>query len=248
MTPLKSQPTDLFNLSLIGLIAISALSSLHAAPLPSAFGVWDRGETMDPKVYPFVKGTGCDADWSSVEKKPGVYDWSGMDAAMANVVKRKQSLYFSFEAGPKTPDWAYAKGVPKVVTDDQQHARKFPFYPYYLSPEYKMYYSRFITEVAKHIRGYPKEWQERIAFIQVKTGCTGDETPYKGKAQNPKYDLPKSSPEWRTFRLEAFALYAKLFDQTEPKISLMFGSITADSEDGGDGKSVEEGKWVEKGK
>jgi hypothetical protein len=107
-----------------------------------------------------------------------------------------------------------------------------------------MYYFRFITELAKHIRSYPKEWQERIAFIQVKTGCTGDECAYKGKATDPKYDLPKSSPEWRAFRLETFALYAKLFDQVEPKISLMFGSISGAEEDGGDGKWVEEGKWV----
>ena len=231
-------------LRLIGLIGISSFSTLHAAPLPSAFGVWDRGETMDPKVYPYVRGTGCDADWDSVEKQPGVYDWSAMDQAMENVVKNKESIYLSFEAGPKTPDWVYTKGVPKVVTDDKKHQGKFPYYPYYLSAEYKMYYQRFITEVAKHIRSYPKDWQKRIAFIQVKTGCTGDETPYKGKALNAKYELPKSSPEWRTFRLETFALYAKLFDRVEPKISLMFGSISGDSEDGGDGKNVEEGKWV----
>jgi len=130
------------------------------------------------------------------------------------------------------------------VTDDKMHAGKFPYYPYYLSPEYKRYYFRFLTEVAKHIRSYPKDWQERIAFIQIKTGCTGDECAYKGKPTNAKYDLPKSSPEWRTFRLETFALYAKLFDQVEPKISLMFGSISGDPEDGGDGKNVEEGKWV----
>jgi len=152
-------------LILITLICVGPFACLNAAPLPSAFGVWDRGETMDPAVYPFVKGTGCDANWESVEKQPGVYDWSEMDAAMDNVVKRKQSLYFSFEAGPKTPEWVYEKGVPKVVTDDTQHAGKFPHYPYYLSPEYKMYYFRFITELAKHIRSYPKEWQERIAFI-----------------------------------------------------------------------------------
>ena len=245
MTRSKLQAADKFIfLSLIGLIGLSALSSLNAAPLPSAFGVWDRGETMDPKEYPYVRGTGCDANWDSVEKKPGVYDWSAMDAAMESVVKHNESLYFSFEAGPKTPDWAYEKGVPKVVTDDKQHAGKFPFYPYYLSPEYKMYYFRFITEVAKHIRSYPKEWQERIAFIQVKTGCTGDECAYKGKPTDPKYDLPKTSPEWSAFRLETFALYAKLFDQVEPKISLMFGSISGAEEDGGDGKWGEEGKWV----
>lgn len=200
---------------------------------------------MDPKVYPFVKGTSCDAPWDEVEKQPGVYDWSAMDLAIEGVYKNKTSLYFSFEAGPKTPDWVYDKGVPKVVTDDTKHQSKFPCYPYYLSPEYKLYYTRFITEVAKHIRSYPKDRQERIAFIQVKTGCTGDETPYKGKALDHKYDLPKSSPEWRAFRLDTFALYAKLFDQDpDPKISLLFASIAGDDENGEEGKNPEEWQWV----
>jgi hypothetical protein len=231
-------------LSLIILIGLGSLSTSNAAPLPSSFGVWDRGGPMDPKVYPYVRGTGCDAPWDEVEKTPGVYDWSVMDQAVERAYKDKISLYFSFEAGPKTPGWVYEKGVPKVVTDNERHAGKFPHYPYYLSPEYKMYYHRFITEVAKHIRSYPKDRQERIAFIHVKTGCTGDETPYKGKALDPKYDLPKSSADWRSFRLETFALYAKLFDQVEPKISLLFGGITGDDDNGGEGKNPEEWKWV----
>ena len=229
---------------LIGLLVTCSSSVVKAEPLPSSFGVWDRGETQDPKEYPFIKGTSCDAPWDSVEKQPGVYDWSGLDRAIENVFKNKESIYLSFEAGPKTPSWVYSKGVPKVVTDDERHADKFPCYPYYLSPEYKMYYHRFLTEVAKHIRSYPIEKQERIAFIQVKTGCTGDETPYKGKALDPKYDLPRSSPEWKQFRLETFALYAQLFDKVEPKISLLFGNITGDGENGGEGKNPEEWKWV----
>ncbi|MCY2989755.1 MAG: T9SS C-terminal target domain-containing protein [Planctomycetota bacterium] len=230
--------------TLVTALLLAPLAELKAEPLPSSFGVWDRGETKDPKEYSFLKGTSCDAPWDSVEKQPGVYDWSAMDQAIETVYKNKTSLYFSFEAGPQTPNWVYEKGVPRVVTDDTKHKGKFPCYPYYLSPEYKTCYTRFITEVAKHIRSYPKDRQERIAFIQIKTGCTGDETPYKGKARDRKYDLPKSSPEWRGFRLETFALYAKLFDQgPDPKISLLFASITGDDEDG-EGKNPEEWKWV----
>jgi hypothetical protein len=40
-------------------------------------------------------------------------------------------------------------------------------------------------------------------------------------------------------------LYAKLFDQgPDPKISLLFGSITGDDDNGGEGKNPEEWKWV----
>jgi len=189
-------------ISLICLISTCYCSMVEAEPPTSAFGVWDRGETKDPHEYPFLKGTSCDAPWDSVEKQPGVYDWSVMDQAVESAYRNKISIYFSFEAGPKTPDWVYQKGV-------------------------------------------PKDRQERIAFIQVKTGCTGDETPYKGRARDSKYDLPKSSPEWLAFRLETFALYAKLFDQgPDPKISLLFNGIAGNDENGEEGKNPEEWKWV----
>ena len=115
-------PLWLFVLLLVG---IGSLGTVQAAPLPSSFGVWDRGETMDPKVYPFLRGTSCDAPWDEVEKKPGVYDWKAMDQAIEGACKNNISLYFSFEAGPKTPDWVYEKGVPKVMTEDARH--QFPY-------------------------------------------------------------------------------------------------------------------------
>lgn len=232
-------------LGLVSFIGISSLSTSNAAPLPSSFGVWDRGEAMDPKDYPFVRGTACDAPWDSVEKKPGVYDWSAMDQAIERAHKDKISLYFGFEAGPSTPTWAYEKGVPKVVTNDKRHADKFPFYPYYLSPEYKTYYHRFLTEVATHIASYPKEKRDRIAFIQVKTGCTGDECPYKGDAKDSKYSLSPGDKAWKQFRLETFALYSKLFGQeSNLKISLLLNGVAPDAEEGSKKDRVEEWNWA----
>ena len=49
--------------------------------------------------------------------------------------------------------------------------------------------------------------QERIAFIQVKTGCTGDECAYKGNVIEKRYDLPMTSDAWREFRLYRFSEY-----------------------------------------
>ena len=92
-------------LSLIGLMVACSFATAQAAPLPSSFGVWDRGEAQDPSEYPFLRGTGFDAPWNAVEKKPGVFDFSAMDAAVDRAYQKKLSIYFSFEAGPKTPDW-----------------------------------------------------------------------------------------------------------------------------------------------
>ena len=235
------------SLGLIGLIGLASLFPIQANPQPSSFGVWDRGEAMDFKEYPFLRGTSCDAPWDAVEKKPGVYDWSVMDEALEHASKNKISVYLSFEAGPKTPDWVYEKGVPKVLTNNERHEDKFPHYPYYSDPKYKMYFHRFLTEVAKRIRSYPKDKKERIAFIQVKTGCTGDECAYKGEPLDRKYSLERESAAWQKFRLETFAMYAKLFNSdSDLKISLLFNDLAPESQEEGKHDFSEMWHWATK--
>jgi hypothetical protein len=216
-------------LCLTGLIAACSFSFLEAGPPPSAFGVWDRADRFDPKDYPFIKGFSFDQRWADIEKQPGSFDWSGLDRAMDSAVKRGQFAYLSLSVGPDSPEWIYSHGVPKVMTEGekQKHTGKWNGYPYYLAPEYKTFFHRLVTEFGKHIRSYPRAKQERIAFIQIKTGCTGDETPYKGKAIESRYDLPRSAPAWRDFRLETFALFVKIFQAgpNQPQIDLLFNAI-----------------------
>ena len=231
---------------LIALIAFSNIVISQVGPQPSSFGVWDRGEAMDIKQYPFLKGTSCDFPWNEVEKKPEVYDWSILDKAIERAYKEKISLYISFEAGPKTPEWVYGKGVPKVITNASNNPGAFDHYPYYLSPEYKKYYHRFLSEVAKHISSFSKEKISAISFIQVKTGCTGDECAYKGEPVDKNYSLPVKSQKWREFRLETFALHDKLFGkQSGLNISMLLNNLEPQSEDG---KSdfVQEWDWAMK--
>jgi hypothetical protein len=242
-TPLHTSLVRKF--SLISLIGTCSLSLVQASPPTTSFGVWGGADSVDFKEHPFVKGLVFNEAWAHIEKEPGVFDWSGLDQAVEKAFRNKKYMFLALEAGPGSPEWIYKQGVPKVFTDDKIHLNKWKYYPYYLAPAYKMYYERILLEFGKHIRSYPKERQERIAFIQVKTGCTGDECAYKGEPLDPKYNLPKSSPEWRAFRIETFALYAKLFDQGPgPKISLLFNSISGDDENEGEGKHVEEWKWV----
>ena len=214
---------------LIGLMVACSFALLQAAPPPSAFGVWDRTDKFDPKEYPFLKGFSFDQRWADLEKQPEVFDWSGLDKVMERAAQNNQFVYLSLSVGPDAPEWIYQHGVPKVRTkgEKEKHKGKWDGYPYYLTPEYKTYYFRLITEFGKHIRSYPKEQQERIAFIQIKTGCTGDETPYKGTAIESKYDLPRSAPAWREFRLETFDLFVKTFagSADEPKIDLLFNAV-----------------------
>lgn len=43
-------------LGVIGLMTALFQAPLHAAPPPSAFGVWDRSDKFDVKDFPFIKG------------------------------------------------------------------------------------------------------------------------------------------------------------------------------------------------
>lgn len=222
-------PTGVRSLSVLGLLASLSPTPARAAPPPSAFGVWDRGDTFDVKEHPFLKGFSFNQRWAEVEGQPGAFDWSGLDRVVEKAERQKMFLYLSLEAGPEAPEWIYRNGVPRVMTrgEKEKHTEKWNGYPYYLAPAYKAYFQRLITEWARHIRTYSREKQERIAFIQVKTGCTGDETPYKGAAIEKQYDLPRSAPAWRDFRLETFALFVKHFqeDPAQPRIDLLFNAI-----------------------
>lgn len=231
--------------SLIGLMGACFLSLLQAVPPTSSFGVWDRGNEFDPKDYPFLKGLAFNQSWADVEKKPGVFDWSKFDQAMESAVQRNQFIYLAIGVGPDAPNWIYSNGVPEVKCSNQIYD-SWPVYPFYPSAEYKSFYQRLITEFGKHIRSYPKEKQERIAFIQVKTGCTGDECAYKGDVIEKKYDLPTKSSEWREFRLWAFDLFVKNFQGSSDdlQISLMFNNASPGDDDESGSSYQKEWDWV----
>ena len=231
-------------ITVIAALLLAPLAVLKAVPPPSSFGVWGRADSFDSKEYPFVKGLVFNETWADTEKEPGVFDWSGLDQAVEKAFRNKMYMFLSLEAGPGSPEWIYEQDVPKVLTDDKGHLNKWKYYPYYLAPAYKKYYERLLLEFGKHIRSYPKEKQECIAFIQVKTGCTGDECAYKGEPLDKKYALPVKGPEWEKFRLETFALYAKLFSQDSGlKISLLLNNVEPESE-GGKNEFAEEWKWA----
>lgn len=227
----------------VGLIVACWTTGARAEPPPSSFGVWDRGDTFDPTQYPFLRGLSFNASWSELEKQPGVFDWSRLDQAVEKALQNKVYLYLSVGAGPEAPEWIYQNGVPKVFTDDERHLGKWPCYPYYLAPAYRKFFTRLITEFGQHIRTYPEEKQRRIAFIQIKTGCTGDEAAYKGEPKDSHYALAKTSAAWRDFRLETFALFVKLFQESPgPRIDLLFNSVGGDAF--GDEGFAAEWQWV----
>jgi hypothetical protein len=201
-----------------------------AVPITS-YGTWDRGGGVSDYDNPeadFVMGIEVSAKWSEVQSKgPGKFDFSMFQDVLDKATKYHKIVKVSINVGPDAPLWLYENGVPLVkVTSDkpEKHAIKFANYPFYLNETHIKYYYDLIEQFSLFLRNQPKNKFESIAFVQVKTGATGDESPYKGKPDDKKYAI--STKQWEEFRLTTFNQFKKHFnDVADRKIVLTFNNV-----------------------
>ena len=218
------------------LIVLSPTLFSQSALDLSAYGVWSRGDLeFDPAKpkYNYLLGISAEgASWKNIQPEDSSsYNWNIIQESLDQATDRDQFIYLGVGFGPSAPDWIYENGVPKVFTTEEGHKKheKWPYYPYYMDEDYKRYYKNFLIELGEYLKSQPAHKLEKIVFIQVKTGCTGDEAAYKGTANNPEYELPKNGKEWSDFRLFAFNVYKDVFNNEELKIPLLFNSIEPES-------------------
>jgi hypothetical protein len=217
-------------IALLGFVLFFITKS-HSQSLPiTSYGVWDRGggvaDYSNPKAD-FVKGIETSASWEDIQPNgPTSWDFSAFQQILDVAVANDKLVRFSINVGPDCPLWMFQNGVPLVnvnINDgsNQNYANR---HPYYLDPEYKSFYYKLIEEFSLFLRNQPQEKFSHIAFVQVKTGATGDEAPYKGAVINSSYAI--SSANWEAFRLEAFDKFKLFFnDVTNNKIVLTFNNV-----------------------
>ena len=217
-------------------VVLFFITKSHSQSLPiSSYGVWDRGGGIPDYSAPnadFVKGIETTLDWKDIQAAPGTNcDFSAFQKKLDVAVANDKLIRFSVNVGPDCPLWVFDNGVPLVnvisnAPKNDAYANRNPYYP---DPEYKAYYFEMIRQFALFLRNQPQEKFDHIAFVQVKTGCTGDEEPYKGDVINPIYGLTPA--QWEAFRLEAFAKFKLYFnDVTTNKIVLTFNNVDPDKE------------------
>ncbi|MCK4920459.1 MAG: hypothetical protein KAS71_05395, partial [Bacteroidales bacterium] len=215
----------------IGMIYSSNVKAQSALNL-KAYGVWSRGDIKfdpDDPNYDYLLGMSAeDTKWSALQPTDSLsYDWSAIQNSIDVAAERNSKIYIGIGPGPESPLWIYENGVPKVYTIESGETThdKWPFYPFYLDPDYKRFFLNFIEELGNFIFNQPPEKFKTIAFLQVKTGCTGDEVAYKGDVIDPQYELPKSGTLWSDFRLMVFEKYREVFLTGEKKVPLLFNAI-----------------------
>lgn len=212
--------------------AAGGTNNTEPIPIPviSFYGVWDRGDTIvdysDPNTD-FIMGIETTARWEDIQPNgPTHWDFSAFQEKLDAAVANNKLIRFSINVGPDCPLWLFDNGVPMVgvISDAPKNDAFANRNPYYLDPEYKAYYFEMIRQFALFLRLQSQEIFEHIAFVQVKTGCTGDEVPYKGTVINPIYDI--TAADWEAFRLESFAKFKEYFnDVTYQKIVLTFNNV-----------------------
>ena len=194
----------------------------------SSYGVWDRSNAYNISVntdYNYLKGISADVNWEDVQSINSLqYNWSEIQTILQRAYSNNQMVNISVGVGPDSPAWVYTNGVPSVFTDDTQHPN-WTKYPYYLDTDYKTYYFNMISNFGNFLRSLPANLFNRIAYIQVKTGCTGDEVAYKGTPLNSSYTITDN--QWRSFRLEVFEKFRLAFNtgNTSTQIGLLFNNI-----------------------
>jgi len=215
-------------ISTFSVFTINAQTSI----LPkNSYGVWDRSGSFNISIdtaYNYLHGIEANVSWSNIQTSDsGLYDWSSIHAIIQNAYDNNQWATVSINVGPDAPEWIYANGVPGVVTDDTQHPN-WSKYPYYLDSDYQRYYFKLIDSLSFFLRTLPSNLINTIAWIQVKTGCTGDEVAFKGNPLDSIYVI--SDLAWTTFRLNAFEKFTTNFS-TGPakKILLEFNNIDPES-------------------
>ena len=228
---MKNSMKGIYLLFMVALgIGANTIQAQKVAVPINCYGVWDRGEGIedysDPKAD-FVLGIEVMSKWAEVQPKgPNDFDFSAFQNTLDKAAKFNKIVKISINVGPESPMWLYENSVPlvHVKSNKPKNAKYENTYPYYLSEKYKQYYFALIKQFSLFLRNQPKNKFDCIAFVQVKTGSTGDEEPYKGEPVDNKFAIGKL--EWEKFRIESFVQFKKCFnDVPSRQIVLIFNNV-----------------------
>ena len=154
---------------------------------------------------PNIVGAPIVLHWRSLEPSDGELKFDEQLGQRLKQARENQFHVFTMIwVGPMCPAWLYEKGVPKVTTD-----RKGWTFPYYFDPTYQRHFERLIRKFGQYVRSLPAELRQRIIFVQVCEGSTGDGYCYKGRPTDSRYAISRDA--WGKFRMKTWGLFKEVF-------------------------------------
>ena len=225
-----------------------ASTALFAAPAPKTavpahpWGVYawgaNEGRNELPADLP-IRGVPVSWRWPQLEPEQGKF---AFEQEVRPHLERARAAgrftHLMLWVAPDTPAWVYAAGVPRVEVPERitpARKRQKPTYPYYFDARYQEILHRTVRALGDYLAGLPADLKDRIIFIQVAEGSTGDGQPYKGVPTNPKYRITDEA--WNDYRRATWAYYQSVFQRAD-------GSLSIPILINGDANTAAENSWL----
>ncbi len=196
------------------------------------YGVWTGGN-ITSDIVDLVRGRMVASHWRTIEPEKGEWNWESIEPRIKQATKLGKYVGMIIYVGPDSPNWIYENGVPKVETPDKinvrggSHKARFPYYPYYLHPNYREFWFNQIRTTADWVAKLPKKTREKILFVQTAEGTTGDEGPYKGEPYEKKYRISNeigTGKGWVDLKIDAWRIFRDKYTAMNPPIRLLINS------------------------
>lgn len=221
---------------------LPAASPPGATPLPShPWGVYAWGGARGggiPSDMP-IRGIPLSWRWPEIEPARGKFTFAETVRRPLEEARDAGRLtHLMLWVAPVTPEWVYEAGVPKVIMPERitpARKRQKPTYPYYFDPRYKNILHHTVRALADYIAALPADLKNRIVFLQVAEGSTGDGQPYKGVPLDAKYLITDEA--WNDYRRETWAFYQSVFQRAD-------GTLQVPLLVNGDANTAVENDWL----
>ncbi|QQG44314.1 MAG: beta-galactosidase [Candidatus Roizmanbacteria bacterium] len=156
-------------------------SALGKTNLPPGIYVYYDWESLDPAVYPWIKGGEIATRWNLIEPEEGTMSWTDLEKWIDNNARKNKGITLKITAHDRDysgiPNWIYARhNVPKIKIGDQNCSYNSNcFYPKWWDTNFINKYTNMIKRVGEKYNNDP-----RIGAIIVAIGEYGEAFPGYG--------------------------------------------------------------------
>ncbi len=201
------------------------------SPKHNVWGTFTQNQTsavdhISPSSHPHCKGVAMIMSWDKLQPAPDRFEFESLiKNPLTALSKHDYHAYLMVWVAPdRTPEWVFStRNVPKVMIGRRTN-------PAFLNPHYKACYFKMIESVGQYLCNLPPDLKARILFVQSAEGSTGDEGPYHGTPDDPKYEISKEV--WAEFRRETWQHYvAALTVDGRQQFPLLINAKDNDFED-----------------
>ena len=197
---------------------------------PHPWGVYLWGGNILKDNYPAaisaeIRGYPLTLKWSAIEPEQGHFAFDReIRAPLEEARRRGLFIHFTLHVAPTvdTPRWIYTRyNVPEVVVPQRiSPGRKVQnlTFPYYFDPTFQKLLRATVKALADYIAALPDDLKQRIVFVQMAEGSTGDGGPYKGAPINPAYNISKA--DWSVYRRNLWSYYITQFQRPDGTLAI----------------------------